>query len=81
MTMSSSSSGSLDLTPEEQQKISELRVLLEPILTNEESPGFKEASKHADDGTLLRFVQARPTVPDAAAMFATSMEWRENVTG
>jgi hypothetical protein len=84
LTVTMSNSGSvapLDLTAEEQQKINELKLLLQPILTGKESPGFNEAAKHADDGTLLRFLQARPTVADAAAMFTTSMEWRENVKG
>ena len=56
-----------------------LRELLSSLLDPESPPvpGSREAALHNDDGTLLRYIQGRPTLEDAAQMFREAMKWRE----
>ena len=68
-----------DLTPSEMESLTMLRELLSSLLDPESPPvpGSREAALHNDDGTLLRYIQGRPTLEDAAQMFREAMKWRE----
>ena len=70
-----------DLTPKEMESISSFRRLVEDLWDEDKEVqvGSRESRKHMDDGTLLRFVQSRPTIEAAADMYRESMTWREQV--
>jgi len=70
-----------DLSPREMEQLSSLRRLVEGMWDDELAPcpGSLQAREHNDDGTLLRFIQARPTIEASAEMFRESMAWREEV--
>ena len=70
-----------DLSPQEMEQLSSFRRLVEGMWDDELDPvpGSLQAREHNDDGTLLRFIQARPTIEASAEMFRESMTWREEV--
>lgn len=61
------------LTASEQQKVGELRALLDDLIVSDAM-----ARDHSDDATLWRFLVARDSnLEKAATMFRGSMEWRK----
>lgn len=70
----------IELTNSEATQLRNMRALLADFWADEATPpGKSEALKHQDDTTLLRFVQARPSVEEAATMYRGAMAWRESV--
>lgn len=65
-----------DATESERDQIEDLRAELMDLV-NGHGPGSSQAQKHKDDGTLLRFIQARNSIDESAAMYRESMQWRE----
>ncbi|GMI16001.1 hypothetical protein TrVE_jg1400 [Triparma verrucosa] len=66
------------VTEEERDQIEDLRAELMDLISGH-GAGSSQAQLHKDDGTLLRFIQARSTVDESAAMYRESMRWREEV--
>ena len=68
------------ITEDELAQLERLKPLIEDMWeVGSTAKGSAEAKKHTDDGTLLRFIAARPTIEEAASMFRESMAWREEV--
>ncbi|GMH47759.1 hypothetical protein TrLO_g6154 [Triparma laevis f. longispina] len=67
-----------DATESERDQIEDLRAELMDLV-NGHGPGSSQAQKHKDDGTLLRFIQARNSIDESAAMYRESMQWRESM--
>jgi hypothetical protein len=63
------------LTDEEEQRILSLRAKLQDLIDSNPM-----AADHADDWTLLRFIQARQNdLAAAEAMFRGTMAWRNEI--